>query len=112
MFSAPSFPEDLCKGQLLSLNVMKKNEANMVTRSNFSFLEKAGSTSNRYLSWMLREGKGILVRGAAAEWEIWHDYKKWAYDLKQMKVCQSDEMSDSAKLNGLVYHCNYVALQW
>lgn len=70
MFSAPSFTEDLCKGQLLSLNVMKKNEANMVTPSSFCFLEKSGTTSKRYLSWMLQEGKGILVHGAVAEWEI------------------------------------------
>lgn len=70
MSSDPSFTEDLYKGQLFSLNVMKKNEANIVTLSNFSFLEKSGTTSNRYLSWMLQERKGILVHGAVAEWEI------------------------------------------
>lgn len=70
MFSAPSLAEDLWEGQLFSLNVMKKNEANMVPPSNFSSLEKSGTTSNGYLSWMPRERKGILVHGLVAEWEI------------------------------------------
>lgn len=49
MFSAPLFTEDLCKGQLLSLNVMKKNEANRVTPSNFSFLELV---LHHYIKWI------------------------------------------------------------
>lgn len=65
MFSAPNFTENLCKGQLLSVNVIKKNEANRVTPSNFSFLELVLHQADIGLGCCEEER-----HGAVAEWEI------------------------------------------
>lgn len=65
MFSASNFTEDLCKGELLHLNVMKKNEANKVIPSNFSFLELVLHQADTSLGCCEEER-----HGAVAEWEI------------------------------------------